>query len=290
MRPNFKRKSNLNSAIARLLFMAAIFLCGPRLLPAQASFINWETPPVHPIDLSPDGQHLAVCNLPNGRVEIFNMSSGVPISESVIQVGLDPVTARWRTNSELWVVNLISDSISVVDLPTRTILDTILTSEEPQDVAFVTGSPDRAFVSCSHDNRIQIYNATTRAFIQNLTVAGEEPRALAVSPDGSKVYVAIFESGNGSTLLGGGADADGSTVSFPPNVVNLASGPYNGKNPPSNTSGGFNDTFNPPLNPALAIRQKRFWPQGNSEKSPRSARSGTRRSAASCTGKFRGAL
>ncbi|MBI3734992.1 hypothetical protein HY256_00565, partial [Candidatus Sumerlaeota bacterium] len=170
-----------------------------------------------------------------------------------IPVGLDPVSVRARSSTEAWVVNHISDSISVVDITAQRVIATIATSEEPQDVVFVAGSPARAFVSCSHDNRIQIYNATTRAFIQNLTLAGEEPRALAVSPDGSKVYAAIFESGNGSTLLGGGIDPDGATVAFPPNAVNDPNSPYLGKNPPSNTSGGFNDVFNPPLNPAIPI-------------------------------------
>ena len=50
-----------------------------------------------------------------------------------------------------------------------------------------------------------------------LDIEGEDPRALAVSPDGMSVYAAVFESGNGSTLLGGGQDSD--ALSFPPNVL-----------------------------------------------------------------------
>lgn len=42
-------------------------------------------------------------------------------------VGIDPVSVRFRTNNELWVVNHISDSVSVVDftfeLPGAELLD-----------------------------------------------------------------------------------------------------------------------------------------------------------------------
>src|SRR5438876_4035037 len=41
-----------------------------------ASFVNFETPQVHPIDLSPDGTKLAVCNTADGRVELFDIRTG----------------------------------------------------------------------------------------------------------------------------------------------------------------------------------------------------------------------
>lgn len=36
----------------------------PRLLPESGSFVSFETPHVHPIDIGPDGTKLAVCNTP----------------------------------------------------------------------------------------------------------------------------------------------------------------------------------------------------------------------------------
>src|SRR5690606_8967152 len=64
------------------------------------------------------------------------------------------------------------------------------------------------------------------------------------------VYAAIFDSGNGTTILGGGNLAN-NVLNFPPNVVSNANGPYGGVNPPPNapvapeTPGGFQ----PPINP-----------------------------------------
>src|SRR4051812_36687616 len=95
--------------------------------PAHDAFINFETAPVHPIDFSPDRSRLAVCNLADAKLEIFDVASGSLAPLGNIPVGLDPVTARFRTGSEAWVVNHISRSISVVDLTTMGVTATIQT-------------------------------------------------------------------------------------------------------------------------------------------------------------------
>ena len=106
---------------------------------AADSFVNFETPPVHPIALSPDGGQLAVCNLADGRLELFDVSSGTAVSVGSVPVGLDPVSVRYRTASEAWVVNHISDSISVVDVEARRVVATIQTLDTPADVIFEIG-------------------------------------------------------------------------------------------------------------------------------------------------------
>ena len=88
-----------------------------------APFVNFETAPVHPVDLSPDGHTLAVCNLPDYRIELFDVSSGTPQSIGAVPVGADPVSVRWRTTNELWVVNYISSSVNVVDVARKLVVD-----------------------------------------------------------------------------------------------------------------------------------------------------------------------
>jgi DNA-binding beta-propeller fold protein YncE len=87
--------------------------------------------------------------------------------------------------------------------------------------------------------------ANLNATPQRIAIAGEDPRALAVNAAGTEVYAAIFESGNRSTVLGGGL-ATANTLSFPPNVVSDANTPYGGTNPPPNSG----TSFDPPLNGA----------------------------------------
>src|SRR5687767_6166961 len=70
----------------------------------QSTFVNFETSPVHPVAMSPNGARLAVCNLPDGRVELFDLTTEPPVHLSSVVVGVDPVTVRFRNDEELWVV------------------------------------------------------------------------------------------------------------------------------------------------------------------------------------------
>ena len=156
---------------------------------------------MHPIALGPDGRTLAVCNLPDNRVELFDVSSGVPVPIGSVAVGLDPVSVRFASSNELWVVNHISSSISIIDVAAQNVVATLETPAGPGDVVFA-GTPRRAWISCSRTNAVFVIDPVTRTAVTNIAIEGERPRAMATSPDGSKVYVAIFESGNGTTILG----------------------------------------------------------------------------------------
>lgn len=235
--------------------VAAIVVAGAS---AQSSFVNWENPPLHSAEMTPDGSRLLIANTADNRVEVFAVSAGGLASAGAIPVGLDPVTVRARTATEAWVVNHISDSISIVDLTTMRVVNTIDTADEPYDVVFA-GTPQRAFVSCSQVNTIQVFDPTNLvAPPTSIVLDGEDPRGLAVSPDGSTVYVAIFESGNYSTILGGGA-AVLSVISFPPNAVSDVTGPYAGVNPPPNDGAGFSPPQRPgnPAPPRVGLIVKK---------------------------------
>ena len=203
--------------------------------------VNFETPHVHPIDLTPDRRTLVAVNTAAHRLEVFNVAGGDPDHVKSIPVGLDPVSVRARTNNEVWVVNHLSDSISVVDLATGAVRETLLTENEPADVVFA-GSPERAFVTASEANRVNVFDPNNlSAGRQSIAIAGEDPRSLAVSPDGATVYAAIFESGNRTTAVSGGGSVNAR------NVVSRAEGPYGGQNPPPNDG----NSFDPPISSAI---------------------------------------
>jgi len=239
-----------------LLALTAVLVTAPAL--AQQSFVNWETPHVSPLEFDAVGQRLFVVNTADNRLEVFDVTGAVPVPLFDVPVGLDPVSVRQRTANEVWVVNSISDSISVVDLSTQTVIATIDTADEPADVVFA-GTPTRAFVSCAQPNLVQVFDpAAPGAPLMQIAIAGEEPRAMARSADGSKVYVAVFESGNGSTILGGGLD-NGAGVLTLLNVVSDAMGPYGGLNPPPNNGANFDPPMTPgnPVPPPVGLIVKK---------------------------------
>jgi len=168
------------------------------------------------------------------------VTSGHPVPLGSVPVGLDPVSVRFRNNNEVWVVNHISDSVSLVDVGTLRVSATIDTLETPEDVVFAGSS---AFVSCALPNALQVFNQETRQLVTNVAINAERPKALAVSADGQKVYAAIFESGNGTTLVG----PKFRNLLFFDNVVSVTNGPYAGQNPPPNRA----TSFDPSINPAL---------------------------------------
>ena len=229
----------------RMLLLLAFIAGSPvAALAAITNYFNFETAPVHPVALGPDGRTLAVCNLADARVELFDVSSGLPVPSGSVPVGLDPVSARFASPNELWVVNHLSSTISIVDVAAQTVVATLETHAGPSDVVFA-GNPRRAWVSCSRTNAVFVVDPVSRAPVANIAIDGERPRAMAASPDGTKVYVAIFESGNGTTILGRRLTALGALPQ--PGPVDDLHGPHGGADPPPNS--GTN--FVPEINPAL---------------------------------------
>ena len=90
---------------------------------AADSFVNFETPPVHPIALSPDGGQLAVCNLADGRLELFDVSSGTAVSVGSVPVGLDRFTTRRSADPSRLTYPLVGEtktmSCGLVPFPTE---------------------------------------------------------------------------------------------------------------------------------------------------------------------------
>jgi DNA-binding beta-propeller fold protein YncE len=206
------------------------------------SFVNWEAPHVHPLDITPDNRKLLAVNTADNRLMVFDVTGpgGTPVLIGEVPVGLDPVSVRASSNTEAWVVNYLSDTVSVVSLTNLVVTRTLDTGDEPADVAFA-GRPRRAFVSCAQASKLMVFNPSDLAAPPTvLDIDGEEPKALAVSLDQTKVYLAVFESGNKTTSLA--SHGQGLAVDDP-------QGPYGGQNPPPND--GL--SFKPPVNPSNPV-------------------------------------
>ena len=165
------------------------------------SFVNFESHQTRPVCLSPDGKRLFVVNTPDARLSVFDVSNSAnpaPVLIREIPVGLDPVSVNAVSNDEAWVVNEVSDSISIVSVAEGVVTDTLACPDEPADVVFASG---RAWVTCSRNNILRSFNLTTHLEQAAIPLQGLNPRSLAVSLDGTKVYAAFALSGNRTTLL-----------------------------------------------------------------------------------------
>lgn len=184
------------------LLSAGLLLLALGHAPARAAtYTNFENQQVHPLALSADGTRLFALNTPDNRLTVYSVTPGGLVIEAEVPVGLEPVSVRPRTADEVWVVNHLSDDISIVDLGTMNVRATLAVGDEPTDVVFA-GAAGRAFVCVSQEDAVKIYDPVQLALAPAVVpLFGNDPRALAVSPDGATVYAAIFESGNRTSII-----------------------------------------------------------------------------------------
>ncbi len=202
---------------------------------AASPFTLFETGQVRPLAMSPDGNRLFAINTPDNRLEIFDINGGGALAHLVsVPVGLEPIAVAARSNTEVWVVNHLSDSVSIVDLSVPAeahVVRTLLVGDEPRDIVFAGPGANRAFITTAHRGQntplhatiettlitpgigradVWVFDATNLGAslggvpLTTVTVFGDTPRGLAVSPDGGTVYAAVFHSGNRTTALSEG--------------------------------------------------------------------------------------
>lgn len=189
----------------------------------------FEVGPVRPVAIGQGGV-VAVTNIPDDRLELFRPRRGRLEHCGSVHVGLRPVAVVSEGN-RFWVVNHVSDSVSVVRVQpgncNAVVERTLLVGDEPRDVVVARGARGRtyAFVTAAHRGQnvknpdgsyrdpelttpgvgradVFVYDVDrleSEAPLDILTLFTDTPRALAVAP--GKVYAAGFLSGNRTSIV-----------------------------------------------------------------------------------------
>lgn len=223
--------------VALRLLLIVLLLVVSSLAAAQTSFVAFESGHVRPIALSPDGSQLFAVNTPDNTLEVFDVGAGGLTFAVSVPVGMEPVSVAPRNNDEVWVVNHLSDSISIVDVSAAVpyVTRTLLVGDEPRDIVFAGTGGNRAFITTAHRGQhrthasisgvfggsnpadprfttegidradVWVFDATSLGTtiggtpVDVLTFFSDTPRALAT--DGTTVYVAALMSGNQTTVV-----------------------------------------------------------------------------------------
>jgi YVTN family beta-propeller protein len=258
----------LSKIFCRFLMLAAI-APGAAFAGADDSYINFESHQFRPVVISPSGKQLFVANTPDNRIEIFDLTGDLPELKGSVMTGLEPVAIAARSENEIWVVNHLSDSVSIVDVgasPPR-VIRTLLVGDEPRDIVFGGENNRRAFITSAHRGQNSPYTSldnpgelTTPGIgradvwvfdadnpgaavggkpVTVLSLFGDSPGPLAVTPDGKTVYAGVFKSGNQTTIIGRVLICKGGITAQPCQPLKGGETSPGGLPPPNETTEGI---------------------------------------------------
>jgi DNA-binding beta-propeller fold protein YncE len=195
---------------------------------AEENYTLFESDQVRPMAMSADGNILYAVNTPDNRLEAFQIKDGGLEPIGSVLVGVEPVAVAVANDGKVWVVNHVSDSVSIVNAsnPAKmSIVDTLLVGDEPRDIVFAGSNKSRAFITTAHrgqNSPVPLEDFTTPGIgradvwvfdtsdlgsamggepITIISLFTDTPRALAVSSDGKQVYAAGFKTGNKTTTI-----------------------------------------------------------------------------------------
>lgn len=136
------------------------------------------------IALSGDGRWLATADRDADRVSVFDAET-LDLHHAVT-VGTRPFGLRFGPGDGLFVGNVGSNDLSVVDPVAGTVTATIPVGERPYGVSFTR---DRAFVSNQYENTVSVIDLETLTEMARVEV-GEYPEGIDTTADGTRVVVA----------------------------------------------------------------------------------------------------
>ncbi|KQV99490.1 hypothetical protein ASC87_20310 [Rhizobacter sp. Root1221] len=238
--------------------------------PAAGEFVTFESGHVRPMALSGNGLRLFVVNTPDNRVEVYDTAPGTPVLTESIPVGLEPVAVALASDNQLWVVNHLSDSVSIVDVsvsPAR-VVNTLLVGDEPRDIVFAGTGNKWAFITAAHRGQnvkfdpklttagtgradVWVFDTTAPGTalggtpVTVLNLFGDTLRALARNAAGTRVYAAVFNSGNKTTILASDIGEGGITKPPPTTAADGATQPQTGLIVQKNAAGNWVDSGDP---------------------------------------------
>jgi YVTN family beta-propeller protein len=172
---------------------------------------TFTSPQANSIIVDSTGGFVYVANTTSNTVSV--VGNGTVFNEiRQIEVGLEPVSLALNpAETELWVSNHVSDTVSVIDVALSSatygqIVETIQALgpagttdfDEPVGIAFDDTGLGKAYVALSSTDRIAVIDTGTYSVTGFIDVRAQEPRAIAIH--NGLLYVPSFESGNQSEL------------------------------------------------------------------------------------------
>lgn len=173
----------------------------------------------HMVYISPDGKRLYVANTGSDNVSVLDRETGYLIS--LIPVGKAVAgMAFTRDSKHLWALNQEEGTISIIELLTNKVVETIESPLMPTRVAF---TPDGKYALIAHwheKGALSVIDVKTKKEIKRIPV-GKLAIGIGISPDGKWAFVGCEDAGKATKMTDGTEDIEPKEFSEGVHVINL---------------------------------------------------------------------
>jgi YVTN family beta-propeller protein len=145
-----------------------------------------------PIAITSDDRFVWSVNPDNDSVSVFDVAGDANKKVAEIPVGKEPwCVAITPDDEKVYVTNMASGTVSVINAHTRNVVDRIKVGTEPFGCA-ITPDGKQLYVANQSSGTVSVISTRGDYVLRTIEDVGEKPHGVAITGDGKKVYVTQF--------------------------------------------------------------------------------------------------
>ena len=148
----------------------------------------------------------------------ISLEGEIPVGGTPVGIAYDPL------NSEMYVIDFASDSVSVINTSTDTVIANVVVGFGPSDIVLDPDNSD-VYVVDTNSNNVVAISTVDNTLVSSISV-GEEPRGIAYDPLNGELYVSNSGS-NTVSVINASSNTVISTIEVGAEPTRLAYDPMN---------------------------------------------------------------
>jgi YVTN family beta-propeller protein len=170
--------------------------------------------------VNPAGTRAYVANMDSNDVSVIDTVSNTVIKTEGVGSGPMRVTVH-PSGAKVYVSNAWSGTVSVIDAATNKVVDTIATGGQPRGIRVNPAGTKVYVANFKESGSVFVIDTADNTVTKTIPVAGNSPIDLAITPDGSKVYVLNYYSNNVSVINTASDTEETATIAVGANPIGV---------------------------------------------------------------------